>query len=259
MSTDGVSSESASAASSSPAAPVASVKPAAGSASVPAGASSPALPGWGRVLAVVAHPDDESFGLGAVISSFTASDVVVDILCLTRGEASTLHGVEGALSEIREHELRAAADALGARDVDLRTLPDGGLADLDPAVPDAEIERAVAASRPHGILTFDTTGISGHPDHVAATDAAVRVAARHGLPVLAWTLPEEICGRLDDDGYAGFLGRPMSEVDLVLTVDRTAQRVAVDRHPSQAVPGSVLWRRLELQGDTEHLRWLRRP
>ena len=259
MSTDGISSESASAASSSPAAPVASVKPAAGSASVPAGASSPALPGWGRVLAVVAHPDDESFGLGAVISSFTAADVVVDVLCLTRGEASTLHGVEGDLPEIRELELRAAADALGARDVDLRALPDGGLADLAPAALDGEVERAVTATRPDAILTFDTTGISGHPDHVAATDAAVRVATRHDLPVLAWTLPEEICRRLDDDGHSGFLGRPMSEVDLILTVDRTAQRAAVDRHPSQAVPGSVLWRRLELQGNTEHLRWLRRP
>ena len=221
-------------------------------------ASRMALPGWGRVLVVVAHPDDESFGLGAVISAFAADDVVVDVLCLTRGEASTLHGVEGDLATIREHELRAAADALGARGVDLRALPDGGLAGLDHAIIDREVERAVAATRPDGILTFDTTGISGHPDHVAATDAAVRVAARHGLGVLAWTLPEEICAKLDDDGYAGFLGRPASEIDLVLSVDRTAQRAAVDCHPSQAVPGSVLWRRLELQGDTEHLRWLRR-
>lgn len=216
------------------------------------------LPAWGRVLVVVAHPDDESFGLGATISAFTSAGAIVDVLCLTRGEASTLQGVEGDLSTIREHELRAAADALGARHVDLRDLPDGGLTGLDPAVVDAEVERAVAATRPDGILTFDTTGISGHPDHVAATDAAVRVAARGGLPVLAWTLPEEICARLDDDGYPGFLGRPMSEIDLILTVDRTAQRAAVDCHPSQAVPGSVLWRRLELQGDTEHLRWLRR-
>lgn len=225
----------------------------------PEEASSSALPGWGRVLAVVAHPDDESFGLGAVISSFAAAGVVVDVLCLTRGEASTLRGVEGDLATIREHELRAAADALGARHVDLRDLPDGGLTGLDHTVLDAEVDRAVDAARPDGILTFDTTGISGHPGHVAATDAAVHVADRRGLPVLAWTLPEEICSRLDDDGYPGFLGRPTSEVDLVLTVDRTAQRAAVDCHPSQAVPGSVLWRRLELQGDTEHLRWLRRP
>ena len=222
---------------------------------------SPILPTWDRVLAVVAHPDDESFGLGAVLSTLAAAGAAVDVLCLTRGEASTLHGVEGAdvdgdLSQIRERELRAAADALGARDVDLRDLPDGGLADMAEAVLDAEVERAVAASRPDAILTFDTTGISGHPDHIAATLAAVRVAGRRGLPVLAWTLPDEICETLADEGFAGFLGRPAGEVDLILTVDRRAQMAAVDCHPSQAVPGSVLWRRLDLQGDTEHLRWL---
>lgn len=49
------------------------------------------------------------------------------------------------------------------------------------------------------------------------------------------------------------------DVDLTLTVDRASQRRAVECHPSQAVPGSVLWRRLELLGPHEHLRWLRRP
>lgn len=228
-------------------------------ASINAAPASTALPDWNRVLAVVAHPDDESFGLGATLSTFVATGAAVDVLCLTRGEASTLQGVEGDLSQIREHELRSAADALGARAVDLRALPDGGLRDLDNHIIDAEVDRAIAATRPDGIITFDTTGISGHPDHVATTHAAVRVADGHDLPVLAWTLPDEICRTLADEGFTGFRGRPMSEVDLILTVDRTAQRAAVDRHPSQAIPGSVLWRRLELQGDTEHLRWLRRP
>ncbi|MFN3601388.1 MAG: PIG-L family deacetylase [Dietzia sp.] len=219
----------------------------------------PGLPPWGSVLAVVAHPDDESFGLGAVLSTCVVVGAAVDVLCLTRGEASTLHGVEGDLSQIRELELRAAADALGARGVTLRDLRDGGLSALDPAVLDDEVERALERSRPDGLVVFDSTGISGHPDHVAATAAAVRVGDRHGLPVLAWTLPDEICGTLAVEGFAGFLGRPADEIDLALTVDRTAQLAAVECHPSQAVPGSVLWRRLELQGDTEHLRWLRRP
>ena len=218
-----------------------------------------ALPDWDHVLAVVAHPDDESFGLGATISTFAATGATVDVLCLTRGEASTLQGVEGDLSQIREGELRSAADALGARSVDLLSLPDGGLHDLADSVIDTEVRRAVAATRPDGIITFDTTGISGHPDHIAATHAALRVADSYNLPVLAWTLSDEICKTLADEGFTGFRGRPMSEVDLILPVDRTAQRVAVDRHTSQAVPGSVLWRRLELQDGTEHLRWLRRP
>ncbi|MFL0578798.1 PIG-L family deacetylase [Dietzia sp. 179-F 9C3 NHS] len=217
------------------------------------------LPSWDTALVVVAHPDDESFGLGAILSTLVARGTAVDVLCLTRGEASTLHGVDGDLSEIRSHELRAAADALGARDVNLRSLPDGGLAGVAEEVLDGEVDRAVAASGADGIVTLDSTGISGHPDHIAATAAAVRVADRHDLGVLAWTVPEELCATLADEGHVGFVGRPVAEIDLTLRVDRTAQRAAVDCHPSQAVPGSVLWRRLELQGDTEHLVWLRRP
>ena len=49
------------------------------------------LPGWAQVLVVVAHPDDESFGLGAIISQMTATGAAVHILCYTHGEASTLN------------------------------------------------------------------------------------------------------------------------------------------------------------------------
>ncbi|MCY1658433.1 PIG-L family deacetylase [Dietzia sp. SL131] len=217
------------------------------------------LPDWDTVLAVVAHPDDESFGLGAILSGLAGAGARVHVLCLTRGEASTLHGVEGELSVIRERELRAAADALGARGVTLLDLPDGGLTALGADGLDDEVEREIEAVRPDGLVAFDSTGISGHPDHVAATAAAVRAGERHDLGVLAWVLPDDLCATLAGEGYAGFLGRPADEIDLALTVDRAAQLAAVECHPSQAVPGSVLWRRLELQGDTEHLRWLRRP
>ena len=49
------------------------------------------LPGWAKVLVVVAHPDDESFGLGAIISQMTATGAAAHILCYTHGEASTLN------------------------------------------------------------------------------------------------------------------------------------------------------------------------
>jgi hypothetical protein len=42
----------------------------------------------------------------------------------------------------------------------------------------------------------------------------------------------------------------------VVEEDRSPQLDAISRHSSQAVPGSVLWRWLELLGDVEHLRWL---
>jgi LmbE family N-acetylglucosaminyl deacetylase len=63
------------------------------------------LPRWRSVLAVVAHPDDESFALGAILAGFADAGTEVSVLCLTRGEASTLHGVAGDLLQLRGSEL----------------------------------------------------------------------------------------------------------------------------------------------------------
>ncbi len=54
------------------------------------------LPDVRRVLAVVAHPDDESFGLGGLLALLSGGGVPTTVLCFTHGEASTLHGRPGA-------------------------------------------------------------------------------------------------------------------------------------------------------------------
>jgi LmbE family N-acetylglucosaminyl deacetylase len=217
------------------------------------------LPAWTSVLVVVAHPDDESFGLGAVVTAFVEAGAHVSVLCLTHGEASTLHGVAGDLAVLREAELRAAAEALGAADVQLLGLPDGGLASLPLEDLLPPVVAAVSRTAADGLLAFDSSGVTGHPDHAAATRAAVAAAESLGLPVLGWTLPLAVAEQLRAEFGAGFAGHTRAEIDLELTVHREGQRRAVACHPSQAVPGSVLWRRLELLGDREHLRWLVRP
>ncbi|MBK9739824.1 MAG: PIG-L family deacetylase [Actinobacteria bacterium] len=214
------------------------------------------LPGWASALAVVAHPDDESFGLGAVIASFVGAGTRVDVLCLTHGEASTLHGVQGDLGTIRRRELADAGEVLGIDTIHLLDHPDGRLGDVDLLHLSEQVSDTATELGSDGILVFDVTGITGHPDHVRATSAAVLAARRLGLDVLAWTLPLDVAGRLNDEFDAGFVGRPPADIDVELSVDRSRQLDAVVCHPSQAVPGSALWRRLELLGDREYLRWL---
>ena len=80
-------------------------------------------------------------------------------------------------------------------------------------------------------------------------------AAQLGVGVLGWTLPSDVPTVLATDYGVAFAGHEPEQIDVVLRVSRERQLVAVTRHPSQAVPGSVLWRRLELLGDREHLRW----
>lgn len=216
------------------------------------------LPQWRAVTVVIAHPDDESFGLGAVIDAFVRSGSSVSVLCFTQGEASTLGADADDLASVRAAEMADAAHALGVIDVELLDFPDGGLAQMDDAELVARIDGHCGVHRPEGLLVFDPSGITGHPDHQAATAAALRAAGQLGLSVLAWSLPADVANELSEETGVRFLGRDEAELDLRITVSRERQREAVSCHPSQAVPGSALWRRLELQGDTEHLMWLHR-
>ena len=218
-----------------------------------------ALPAWTSVLVVVAHPDDESFGLGALLDAFARSRASVEVLCLTHGEASTLHGAPGDLASLRGAELAAAADVLGVRRAVLKDHADGELGDLPVAMLASEVVAAAGSLDAGGLLVFDAAGVTGHPDHMAATAAGLLAAETLNLPVLGWTLPGAVAARLNQELDAGFIGHRDEAIDLQVTIDRARQRLASQAHTSQALPNSVLWRRLELLGTSESLRWLRRP
>lgn len=214
------------------------------------------LPRWRAVLVVVAHPDDETFGLGAVISHLVGQGTRVHVLCFTHGEASTL-GEGGDLDTVREQELRDAGRALGVRSVAVLDFADGQLTDAPVADLVGEVLREVAVHDPGALLVFDESGVTGHPDHQAATRAAV--LADTGLPILAWGLPSVVADTLRAEIGAPFSGRTLEHFDICLRVRRTAQRRAALAHASQISPNAMFWRRLQLQGECEHLRWLRAP
>ena len=142
-----------------------------------------------RLMAVLAHPDDESLGVGGTLAKYAAEGVEVFLLTATRGDAGRFRGHRSddpqhpgrlALAEIREAELRAAASALGLRDVSLLGYPD---LQLDRANPRAAVERIVGhvrRVRPDVVVTFGPDGAYGHPDHIAIsqfTTAAIIAAA----------------------------------------------------------------------------------
>lgn len=216
-----------------------------------------ALPRARSVLVVCAHPDDESFGLGAVVASLTATGTGLRVVCFTHGEASTLGSEDRPLVQVRGEELASAASLLGVGEVVLLDYPDGGLG----AVPRAELAGHVL-SRSQGVdllLVFDEGGITGHPDHTAATNAALAAATVLGLPVLAWALPGHVAASLNEEFGTQFAGRERDQLNFEILVDRARQRQAIACHVSQSRDNPVLWRRLQLLGDEEHLRWLRPP
>jgi LmbE family N-acetylglucosaminyl deacetylase len=199
------------------------------------------LPEFRSALVVIAHPDDESFGLGGVLERLGRDGVRVRVLCLTRGEASTL-GDDADLAIIRSRELACAADQLAVEAVMLLEHPDGGLADVSTADLDRAVNDHVGDA--DVIVVFEPGGVTAHPDHQAASRAAERVAAQRGLRSLQWGVSPEVAAVLNAEFDTSFVGVEGDD----LAVDRGAQWRAIACHRSQSHDNPVLHRRLELQG-----------
>ncbi|HZW43324.1 MAG TPA: PIG-L family deacetylase [Dermatophilaceae bacterium] len=216
-------------------------------------------PAWTSVLAVIAHPDDASYGLGAILDAFVFAGAKVSVLCLTHGQAWALEGAPGDLAALRGAELASAADVLGPKRVQMPDCPDGDLSKVGQTSLVAEVVAAADRYFPDGLVVFDTAPAPGRLDHVTATSAGLQAAETLDLPVLGWALSEDVIARLCHDFGPGSTGNQDEEIDLRVNVDRARQRVASHSLEGQALPGSARWRRLELLADTESLRWLRVP
>ena len=144
-----------------------------------------------RLMAVLAHPDDESLGVGGTLANYAAEGVEVFLLTATRGDGGRYRGYRAdderhpgpaALAAIREAELRAAASVLGIRDVALLDYRDQQLDRADPRQAIADIVDHLRRVRPDVVVTFAADGAYGHPDHIAISQltTAATVAAADG-------------------------------------------------------------------------------
>ena len=148
------------------------------------------------LLAVFAHPDDEAFGTGGTISRYAAQGVRTTLVCTTRGEVGEISDPSLAtpetLGQVREGELRCAAETMGVTELIFLGYRDSGMVgtaeNQDPRayinVPNEEVvERLVGIIRrikPQVVVTFEPNGGYGHPDHKAVhrhTVAAFHAAA----------------------------------------------------------------------------------
>jgi LmbE family N-acetylglucosaminyl deacetylase len=146
-------------------------------------------------MAVLAHPDDESLGVGGTLAKYASEGVDVFLLTATRGQSGRYRGHPpgddrhpgpDALGTIRERELRSAAAVLGVRDVSVLDYHDQQLDRADPRAAIADIVGHLRRMRPDVVLTFGPEGAYGHPDHIAIsqfTTAAVVAAADPAFPV----------------------------------------------------------------------------
>ena len=150
------------------------------------------------LLSVLAHPDDETFGMGGTLAYYALNGAHVHLICATRGEVGEVppEMMSGfaTIAELRESELRCAAKALGIEDVIFLDYRDSGM----PGSPDNAHPNALAAQqidlvaakivshirqiKPQVVLTFDPIGGYKHPDHIAIHQATVLAFKLAGDP-----------------------------------------------------------------------------
>ncbi|HEX2322628.1 MAG TPA: N-acetyl-1-D-myo-inositol-2-amino-2-deoxy-alpha-D-glucopyranoside deacetylase [Streptosporangiaceae bacterium] len=213
-----------------------------------------------RLLLVHAHPDDESIGTGATMAKYAAEGAQVTLVTCTLGElgeiippdlAHLAWDKDNTLGEYRIGELAAACDALGVKDHRFLGGPghwhDSGMmgtpsndwegafwrADLDEAA--GLLARIIEDVRPQVLVTYDSNGFYGHPDHIQTHRVAWRAfEMSDGLvhKFYATAIPKSVLAegmklvreaRAGEDGEsaepAGSGGAAASEFETVESVD----------------------------------------
>ncbi|WP_425484919.1 mycothiol conjugate amidase Mca [Amycolatopsis anabasis] len=146
-----------------------------------------------RLMAVHAHPDDESSKGAATMARYVAEGHQVMVVTCTGGEAGSplnpamdTPEVRANMTEIRREEMARAAKILGVQHrwlgfVDsglpegdpLPPLPEGSFGVVPLEEPTEALVRVIREFRPHVILTYDENGGYPHPDHIRTHEISV--------------------------------------------------------------------------------------
>jgi LmbE family N-acetylglucosaminyl deacetylase len=206
-----------------------------------------------HVVAIFAHPDDEAFTIGGVLSAFSDRGATVTLITATRGEQGEIAhpslATPDTLGEVREHELLEAAAILGISSVRFLDFRDSGMygteSNQHPAAFIQQSTDAVASRlasmlreiRPDIVITFSEEGAYLHPDHIHIHESVVATSqlAPDVVPHLYFSsFPREFFLELanqDHGAFAGMseerrnrMGQPLSAFTAVINVEPYVDR-----------------------------------
>ena len=136
-----------------------------------------------RLLACLAHPDDEAFPVGGTLATYAAQGVEVRLVCATLGEEGEIRTAGSAtpetLPQVRHQELRCSCKALGIQEPVVWGYRDSGMrgteanqypeafVNADPVEVVARLVLEIRRFKPQVVLTFGPDGLYGHPDHIS--------------------------------------------------------------------------------------------
>lgn len=195
------------------------------------------------IVAVFAHPDDETFICGGTLAKYTEAGNHVALICATKGEMGRRMGVpptatRETIATLRNGELRAACAALGIAELQFMGYRDKSLEiqPLDALVED--IYTRLEKLAPEVVITFHEH-FGGHPDHCtigrATTLAFARYQARYPSAALYFVAWGSMVGQAPDLPKERFV-----EVDVRAQAFPKLQ--AFRAHRTQSELNEWLWR-----------------
>jgi N-acetylglucosamine malate deacetylase 2 len=172
------------------------------------------------LLAVFAHPDDETFRPGGTLALLAGQGVKVVVLTFTRGQAGSCGEPQlctpQELPSVRERELHCACTALGIQPPRLLDYADGHLQEADAETMVSHVLSVVNEIDPQVLLSFGPDGLSGHPDHIAVGQWAAEAFRRADEIAALYTVavPHSLAQKLNMHQL-----HPVPDESIALTVD----------------------------------------
>ncbi len=143
----------------------------------------------GSIMGIWAHPDDETFMVGGLLSMAVANGQKVVCITATKGEAGVQDAGRWApeqLGEIRAKELDMALQTLGIIDHHWLDYADGNCSSVDETAAVEKLITYIEQYKPDSIITFAPDGLTGHDDHIAVARWAVLAAEKSSIKPTVW-------------------------------------------------------------------------
>ncbi len=221
-----------------------------------------------RLLIVMAHPDDESFGPSGTLALYANQGVDVHLLCVTNGDASetviagqaslSTKARKKALTLTRQQEVKRAAAIIGISHIDFLNYPDGQLCNaLYHAIAKQIIDKIDYFS-PQVIIAPEPQGITGHLDHIAVSMITTYafLHSLHAKKLYYVCLPQSIVNLTEHENYFVYFPPGYTDAAITTRIDYSLfehkKIAAMQQHVSQLTDASYLIDRMKSTPKVDH-------
>lgn len=189
-----------------------------------------------KLLLIFPHPDDEAYVSGGLLQIAEKYSIKTKLICLTKGGRGLLPKdpiMANNLKGIREKELNAACKILGVDETIIWDYKDANLINTKNSWSD-KLKKEIILSNPSIIITFDPSGITGHPDHLVVSSEVFNIIKSiKNKPKLLLRVPDkQELSYFKNNKYLKFALKPNYELSYSFNIS-LKKILAVFAHKSQ--------------------------